>query len=409
MNNLWRKLDNTAKLFSVEDKKNQNTFRLSVILKDKINPKILTNATNKTLDMYPIYKVKIKNGLFWDYLEKNQKDPIIEEENEMPCKVINLNNNNEYIFKVTYFQNKINLDIFHVLTDGVGATNFLKAILYNYLNLKYNIKEIKQENIEFNQEEYSKNINKKLTIKKKHKKVFSIKEKTDLLKNKTYHYILNLENFKKRCKKYNVSITEYLTALYIYAIYKSVYKKKSNKDIVITVPIDLRKYCHVESYSNFFTCMNVEGNIAKNKKVTFNKILTQVHKEFKNKLTSDNIKKYLARDYKLGNNIAIRLVPLSVKKFIMKYLGSVLNKECTTTLSNIGKIDIEEKYKKYIKNFIALVNAGKNQKIKCTVCSYENNLVVTINSNLTNNIFENKFYNIIKEHIGKFKLESNII
>ena len=34
---------------------------------------------------------------------------------------------------------KINLDVCHILTEGVGATIFLKAIVYNYLDLKYNL------------------------------------------------------------------------------------------------------------------------------------------------------------------------------------------------------------------------------------------------------------------------------
>ena len=47
--------------------------------------------------------------------------------------------NNNYLFKVTYIANKINLDVCHILTDGVGATIFLKAIIYNYLDMKYSL------------------------------------------------------------------------------------------------------------------------------------------------------------------------------------------------------------------------------------------------------------------------------
>ena len=57
----------------------------------------------------------------------------------MPCKSINFRKNNGFLFKSYYFNNKINLDIFHVLTDGMGATIFLKEY-YNYLNIKYNLK-----------------------------------------------------------------------------------------------------------------------------------------------------------------------------------------------------------------------------------------------------------------------------
>lgn len=407
----WRKLDNVAKVFSLEDKQNFNTFRLSVILKEKINAKFLKLAIIEALEDYPSYKVKIKTGFFWNYLEANSNAPIVEEETQSPCKSINLRKNNEYLFKVTYFNNKINLDIFHVLTDGVGATSFMKTILYNYLNLKHKIKTKNQKTIKndvFIEDEFLKKADKKILCHKENKKAFLFKGKFNLLKNKTYHYILNLKTLKDICKKNNVSITEYLTALYIYAIYKTAYDKSSKKDIAVTIPIDLRKHYNTESFANFFTCMNVFGDVSNKQKVSFEKVLNQVHEQFKSKLTRDNIKKYLARDVKLGTNMAIRLVPLAIKKAFMKYMSKMVNQSTTTTLSNIGPIQIEEKYKKYIDNIFVLVSTSKIQKAKCTVCSYEEKLTVTINSNLISNKLENEFHKLLIKYIGKVKIESNV-
>lgn len=410
MKNVWRKLDNTAKVFSLDEQKNNNIFRISIILKEKVNPVILKEALLRTLKTYPSYKVRIREGFFWSYLETNKKLPVIEEEKEIPCKNINFRKNNDYLFKVTYFDKKINLDIFHVLTDGLGATIFLKSLLYNYLNIKYNLKTKEKEMIHdiFSiQDQYLKSVDKRFVYKEKLKKAFMIKEKSNLLHNKTYHYILDLKEFKKISKKKNISITEYLTALYIYAIYKTIYKKSSNRDIIVAIPIDLRKHYQVFAFSNFFTCMYIDGNIQEKQGVTFDKIVNQVHEEFKNKLTENNIKRYLSRDVKLGTNIGIRLVPLFIKKLFMKYFGRVVNQAATTTLSNIGSIEIEEQYKQYVDNVIALVGSSRVQKVKCTICSYENNLTVTINSNLISDNLETEFYNLLKEHIGIIKVESN--
>jgi len=410
MGNMWRKLDNTAKAFSMEGKNSNNTFRLSAILKEKIDPKLLKASLLKTLDTYPSYKVRIKTGFFWNYLEVNSKDPIVEEEKEISCKSINFAKNDEYLFKVTYFNNRINLDVVHVLTDGLGAITLLKGVLYNYLNLKYSLEDNNDntlKDIEFKEDEYLKNVDRKLLHKEKKKNAFLIKDESNYLNNKTYHYNLNLKTFKNVCKNHNVSISEYLTALYIYAIYKTIYKKASNKDIIINVPIDLRKHYNVESFSNFFTCMNVEGNILNKKNISFKRILNQVHKEYVNKTTSENIKKYVARDVKLGTNIGIKIVPLFMKKTFMRCLGNLFSKSSTTTLSNIGSIKVEERYKKYVDNILALVNAGKIQRAKCTICSYENNLTVTINSNLIDNKLESEFYRLLKKYGGKVRLESN--
>ena len=412
MKKLSRRLDNTAKIFSVEEKNNINIFRLSVILKEQIDPEILKLSVIKTLNIYPSYKVRIKTSFFWNYLKVNLKDPIVEEEKYNHCEGLNFINNNDYLFKVTYLNNKINLDIFHILTDGIGATILLKGILYNYLNLKYNLKTTNQDilkNIEFDQDQYLKNADIKLVSKRKYKKAFLIKEKSNISNNKTYHYILNLKQIKNISRKNNVSITEYLTAIYIYSIYKTIYDKSSNKDIVITIPIDLRNHYNVQTFSNFFTCMDIQGNVLNNKNISFNTILTQIHNEFKNKLTTVNIKKYLSRDVKLGTNIVINLVPLVIKKLLIKYLGKLVTSNSTTTLSNIGQIKLEEQYRKYVNNIMILVSTGKIQKVKCTVCSYENNLTITINSSLTSNNLEKEFYNLLKKYVGTVNIESNII
>ncbi|HAD20370.1 MAG TPA: hypothetical protein DCF42_08245, partial [Lachnospiraceae bacterium] len=54
-----------------------------------------------------------------------------------PCRYINAEANKNYLFRVTYFRRRINLEVFHVLTDGMGAINFLKELLYQYLRLAH--------------------------------------------------------------------------------------------------------------------------------------------------------------------------------------------------------------------------------------------------------------------------------
>ena len=65
---IWRRLDNSAKIFPLSTGKKYSTvFRLSVLLKENIKPDILQEALNETLEKYPPFKVKIKKGFFWHY------------------------------------------------------------------------------------------------------------------------------------------------------------------------------------------------------------------------------------------------------------------------------------------------------------------------------------------------------
>ena len=98
------KLDNAAKLFvSIKNKKNIPIFRVSAILKDKINEAILQNALDITMKRFPTFALSIKKGLFWNYFEENNRKLLVEEEKYYPCYNINYKLNNGYLVRVMLF------------------------------------------------------------------------------------------------------------------------------------------------------------------------------------------------------------------------------------------------------------------------------------------------------------------
>ena len=408
--NSWRKLDNTAKIFSLSVDDDMSVFRFSVLLKDKVKVELLYRAVVKTLNDFPEYRVKLGTGLFWNYLDFNDKGPVVEIESDIPCANINFRKNNNYLFKVTYFKNKINLDIFHVLTDGTGAIVFFKALIYHYLNLRYDLDCIKLNKNDIDtKDQYLKYYDSSYSKSSKSKKAFIIPGRVNMKVNNTYHYTVSVKEVKKVCKELKVTITEYLTTLYIYSLYLAYFNNKTQKEISVSIPINLRPHYEDETLSNFFTYTNIESNFVDKDNVSFEECLLWVKKEFLNKLNSEKIKEYLARDVKLGMNLSIRLVPLFIKKLFIKYMGKSITNSATSRLSNIGIIDIDDRYRKYIDNVFVLVLPNKVQKIKCTICSFDDKLNITMNSNINDLYFEEIFLKLLKERINKVDIESNNI
>lgn len=211
---IWRKLDNSAKLFpSISNKRFSTVFRISVLLNEEIKPDILEKSVNQALKKFTSFKVKLRRGLFWFYLEENFKKPIIEEENNYPCKEINSNENNGFLFKVTYFKCKINLDVFHALTDGNSAMRFFKEIIYDYIENSH-INEFepnsrkKDRVINNTEDSYLKNYNKKLGKREKSKKAYVLKGKNlPLFAIGVVHGYINLEKLKEVCKSEEITVT----------------------------------------------------------------------------------------------------------------------------------------------------------------------------------------------------------
>lgn len=411
----WRRLDNSAKIFPViSNKKFSSVFRISATLKEKIQPEILQHAVEVVLNYFISYKVKLKKGFFWYYLEHNPKNPIVEEENNYPCKYIEPVSNHDYLFKVTYYENKINLDMFHSLTDGNGATEFLRAILYRYLELAHpNQFPEKELNITENvdrkntEDSYLKNYQKHLPRNRDDKKAYILKgEKLPLYAIGVTHDEIELKPVIKLCRKKGITLTEYFTAMIIYGIYHGNYKKhKGKKRIKICIPVNLKKYFYSTTTSNFFSYITVSIDMRKEK--SFEEILEIVKEEFQKKLQKEEILKTMSQNVSLGVNFFVKIIPLILKNILIKLSYIEIRKYTTTTFSNIGKISVLPEYRPYIENFSILLAPEKAEKIKCSLCSYEDSLVFTFTSILADQEIEEKFLSPLKKEKIKIKTETN--
>ncbi len=410
----WRKLDNSAKIFPISaGKKYSTVFRISAVLKEQIQPEILEKAVKIALEKYKSFRVKLKNGFFWNYLEHNTKEPIIEPETDYPCKYINPKTNNQYLFKVTYFERKINIDIFHSLTDGNSGALFFKEIIYNYLEMAHP-EEFKEEIRSYRKVEYTiedsyiKNFDKKAKNNNSSKKAYLLKGgKLKLGAISAIHEIIDLSKLKEEVKSQNCTITQYLTALLIYSIYQVNFVNPKHRPIKICIPVNLKKYFQSETITNFFSYITIEAELEKEKLNTFEKILEFVKKDFEKRLTQEEIKKTMSGNVKLGINPFIKAIPLVLKRPIVRLSYLEIRKYTTMTFSNIGRIGIIGKYQQYIDNFFMLIAPEPAEKIKCSACSYENKITVTFTSILNNNNIEKVFCQFLKDKGIDVQIESN--
>ena len=413
----WRRLDNSAKIFPISaGKKYSTVFRLSALLTETIQPEILTVALEKALKQYEFFKVRLKNGFFWNYLEYNPKKPIVEEEKDYPCKYIEPKENNNYLFKVTYFDRKINIDIFHSLTDGNSGVMFFREIVYNYIELTH--KEEFQEELRIKrkfdlsaEDSYIKNYNKKAKGNNSNRKAYKLAgRKIKFGAISAIHEMIDLPALKEEAKKQEATITQYLTAVLIYAIYQANYlKNKGKRPIKVCIPVNLKKYFPSNTISNFFSYITVEEDMKRDTLDTFEKILEFVKKDFVKKLTPEEIQKTMSGNVKLGTNPFIKVIPLVLKKPIVRLSYLEIRKYTTTTFSNIGRIGIIGKYQKYIEDFLMLIAPEPVEKIKCSACSFENHIVFTFTSILDDCSIEKEFYKFLTEKNIKVTIESNEI
>ncbi|MCK7532471.1 MAG: hypothetical protein MZV63_16275 [Marinilabiliales bacterium] len=109
-------------------------FRISATVKEPVKYSALREAVKITSKRFPYFSVSLGSGLFWYFLEFNNKLPRIQLEEEIPYAFA-VNRKDELLYRVTARERRISVEFIHILTDGGGAMEYLKSLLYTYLKL----------------------------------------------------------------------------------------------------------------------------------------------------------------------------------------------------------------------------------------------------------------------------------
>lgn len=404
----WHKLDNAAKIFPPTVTKNDTkVFRVACELYEDIDETILQKALDLTLEEYPLFKSSLKKGLFWYYLETSSIKPKVTIENKSICDKMS----NDLLFRVSYYKKRINLEVHHSLTDGTGIVSFLKTLVSNYLINKYNIKnKIVVDDISI----YEKEVDSYKKYYKKSKSLKNLKsKKAHVLKGRKYpneklkviEGVISTKEVIKLAKYYNTTVTAYIASLLIKSISMTMSRKEKNKPIVITIPVNLRKYFESNTARNFFNTILVSYK-SKSDSDSLQDIISEIDKELKENLKIENLSKQLNTFTILENIFIVRLIPVFIKDIVLKFFHDKSRKEQTIALSNIGIIDMPKELQQYIKLFDIFTSTDCTQ---VCMCSYLDNMTISFTSHFINTEIQKNFFRELSNNKIDVVINENIL
>ena len=116
----WYKLDLSAIVYPTLQRRDfSSVYRLSVLLKEEINPEMLQRAVNLTMPRFPTYKAAIRKGVFWRYLEPNDRPgPFVQEDVKNPCQPMYFKANNRYLVRIYYYRNRIAITVWETVPEA---------------------------------------------------------------------------------------------------------------------------------------------------------------------------------------------------------------------------------------------------------------------------------------------------
>ena len=131
-------------------KESPKVIRLRIRMRDLISPAALQSAVRTTMERYPYFAVKLEeeDGKF---VYRENPLPVVVLHSETGAE-LNSPESNYHMAAFSWYDNWIVMDIFHGLTDGAGAYEVIRTLLYYYCSERYRV-ELPEDRIRLKGEE----------------------------------------------------------------------------------------------------------------------------------------------------------------------------------------------------------------------------------------------------------------
>ncbi len=410
----WLKLDNAAKLYpAIMSGELTAVFRITASLKEPVKFSAIKEAVEVTSARFPYFSVSLGSGLFWHYLEYNHRLPRIQTEEAIPCTAFAAGRKDEPLYRILIKENRISVEFIHILTDGGGAFEYLKSLLYTYFKLTgktINSSEgiiLPESPIAEGEMEdgFIRFFRKKIPPPGKQSKAWHLNFKLNSKPRlKIIVAEITLDQLVEVAKKLGVSVTEYVVSVYLFSLQKlyleekEKVKKQKRGVLRIEVPMNLRKKFPSITMRNFSLFILPEIDLRLGI-YTFEEILKNVQHQIQSGAEVKQISRLLSQNVGHEKSLFIRILPLFIKSIaisaVYRKMGSI---QCSGIMTNLGAARFPEDMEKNIDS-IDLVPTPPNKYVKicCGMVTFKNKLRLTFCNISRSTELEKLFLNHLTE------------
>lgn len=407
----WFTLDNAAKIYpAIISDEFTSVFRLSVVLEQAVRIQPFLKSVSLAEKRFPYFKVQLKKGFFWYYLEHlPQPFPVEADLNRMcrrfPAKGL--------LLRILVAGNRISVECSHILTDGSGAFEFLKTLLMLYAAElasetsrsmeHYRLRErVSEEEYE---DSYKRYFRQDIPPMVKRSKAFHLPWPLNPSPRfRTMNAIVPVKTIKKLASDKGVSINDYLVSVYLF-ILQEIYEEqrasrkwKKSTYIRVQVPVNLRNIFPSKTMRNFSLFVMPEIDLRLGH-YTFDEIIKTVHHQIRLETDEKLINKTISRNVGSEKKIYIKSMPLFLKSLIlrMKYY-SLGTSQFSGVVTNMGMAMLPPETEKMIRYFVFTAPPpNKMLKVNCGIISFNDKLIVSFGNITRSTGFEDKFFQYLKE------------
>jgi len=417
---VWYKLDLSAIVYPTLQRKDfSSVYRLSALMKEEIDPVLLQKALDMALSRFPTYKVAIRKGLFWRYLEPNNRPgPFVTPDIRNPCMPMPFKANNRYLLRVYYYGRRISLEAHHCLGDGTGGMCVLQTLIAVYLKLTGHpvapsgfVLDIDEPpDPEELEDAYMRYANARVRPPRPGEKTYRVRgTKEPFYTLNIIDGIMSVREVLTVAGKYGATLTEYLNAVLLYALLQ----KQENdapyriRPVKIAMPVNLRRFFPSRTLRNFITMVypSIDPRLGD---YTFEEIVEQVRHYMKYYISEKFLRGDITTNAATQRNPVIRVVPLFIKDFVVRtFYTKVQDKNSSAGLTNMGALKVPDDMKPYIERFDIYMGQPFSSRTNCAIISFEDTLTINFASSIVETDVECRFFRKLVQDGIHVRIESN--
>lgn len=417
---IWYKLDLSAIVYPTLQRRDfSSVYRLSVVLKEPVRPELLQQAVDLSLPRFPTYKTAIRKGLFWRYLEPNNRPgPFVRKDIRNFCMPMPFKAGNRYLLRIYYYGCRISLEAHHCLGDGTGGMAVLQTITAVYLRLLghhisngYFVKNINEPpDPEELEDAYMRYANARVCPPRPGEKTYRVRgTREPFYTFNVIDGILSVKQVMEVAKKYNATITEYLNSVLLYALLKKQKTERHLKlrPVKIAMPVNLRRFFPSKTLRNFITMVYpaIDPRLGE---YTFEEIVIQVHNYMRYYINEKFLRGDITTNASTQQNPFIRVVPLFIKDFVVRqFYTRVQDKNSSAGLTNMGALKVPDDMKPYIERFDIYMGQPFSSRTNCAIISFEDTLTINFASSIMETDVERYFFRKLVSDGIHVTIESN--
>ena len=395
----WSRLDNAAIIFpSNSSARDSKVFRFFCQLHEPVDPQVLQSALDQTVPQFPLFRSVMRRGLFWYYLEDSTLPVTVRLEDEPPCAPMYRPDSKSLLFRVSCHGCRINLEVYHALTDGTGAMQFLSCLVCSYLTEKHRPEfpgplprlHFSATRSQMGDDSFQKYYEKPArALPAREKTAYRLRgERLPEHRLAVVEGRMSVRALLDCCHARGVTLTVLLTAVLIRAIHQGMALRDRRRPVVITIPVNLRSYFPSETTRNFFTVINVPYDFSRQED-SLEAVAASVKQTFQEELTQEKLHRRLNLLCSLEHSVPLKLIPLMFKDPVLRTAGGMARRKTSASFSSIGRVSMPGELERYIRLFGAFT--APNQ-LQATSCSFLDTYVITFAGQLRSRDTECAFF-----------------